>query len=37
MSNLEPDLRNRVAIITGAAQGMGRAVAERFAEAGASL
>ncbi|MHA2370123.1 MAG: SDR family NAD(P)-dependent oxidoreductase [Candidatus Hodarchaeales archaeon] len=31
------DLRNRVVIITGAAQGMGRAVAERFAEEGASL
>ncbi len=37
MSNLGTDLRNRVAIITGAAQGMGRAVAERFAEEGASL
>lgn len=31
------DLRNLVAIITGAAQGMGRAVAERFAEEGALL
>ncbi|MHA2231496.1 MAG: SDR family NAD(P)-dependent oxidoreductase [Candidatus Hodarchaeales archaeon] len=31
------DLRNLVAIITGAAQGMGQAVAERFAEEGAIL
>jgi 3-oxoacyl-[acyl-carrier protein] reductase len=31
------DLRNKVAIITGAAQGMGQAIAERFADEGAIL
>jgi len=31
------ELRDKVAIVTGAAQGMGRAVAERFAEEGAAL